>query len=410
VREVITAPAFIRRRTPVAAAGARPPRRPRAARLAIRVAAAGTLAGILAACGASGSAAKPGNVFRTRQQVSLQQVDRAIAALYRAHPGISSFAAQDVQYTAESRNLVLRECTSGVSGAAGATAADSATAESSQVMACAPLIFFLYRYGQTASVPDSVAAAGQLYWYAVTHIAGQASVRTSLNELLNSWRLPVPGLTAAQAKKAVEASVVTAADDSILARTSVHLVITSHKAGSAAVAERIVADIGAATGIESITAGPATATIRVTRTDAYLTGSPAGLTTFIGLPAAAARKAGSRWVDIKAGTQEYSDLAAEDTISSLPASILPATGNAVQLRTSTQSGQKVYVLDWKATASGSGTKVGEQLILAASAQALPISETTTANGDSQTVTLGRWGKRFNVPVPSSTVPYSRVKS
>jgi hypothetical protein len=148
----------------------------------------------------------------------------------------------------------------------------------------------------------------------------------------------------------------------------------------------------------------------VTRKDAYFTGSSAGLTTFIGLSAAAAGKAGSRWVDIKAGTQEYSDLAAEDTISALPASILPATGNAVQLRTSTQSGQKVYVLDWKATASGSGTKIGEQLILAATAQALPISETTTANGDSQTVTLGHWGKQFTVPLPPSAVPYSRVKS
>jgi hypothetical protein len=410
VREVITAPTFTRRRIPVAAAGARPPRRSRAARLAVRVAAAGPLAAVLAACGASSSAAAPGNVFGTRQQVSLQQVDQAIAALYRAHPGISSFAAQDVQYTTQSRNVVLRQCTSGVSGAAGATAADAATAESSQVMACAPLIFFLYRYGQTASVPDSVAAAGRLYWYAVTHIAGQASARTSLNELLNSWHLPVPGLTAAQAKKAVEASVVTAADDSILARKSVRIVITSHKAGSAAVAERIVADIGAATGIESITAGPATATIRVTRKDAYLTGSPAGLTTFIGLSATVARKAGSRWVDIKAGTQEYQDLAAEDTISSLPASILPTTGNAVQLRTSTQSGQKVYVLDWKATASGSGTKIGEQLILAATGKALPISETTTANGNSQTVTLGRWGKQFTVPVPPATVPYSHVKS
>jgi hypothetical protein len=379
VREVITAPTFIRRRTPLAA--------------------------VLAACGASGSAAAPGNVFGTRQQVSLHQVDRAIAALYRAHPGISSFAAQDVQYTVQSRNVVLRQCTS---GAAGASAADAATAESSQVMACAPLIFFLYRYGQTASVPGSVVAAGQLYWYAVTHIAGQASARTSLNELLNSWHLPVPGLTPAQAKKAVEASVVTAADNSILGRKSVHLVITSHKAGSAGVAERIVADIGAASGIESITAGPATATIRVTRQDAYFTGSPAGLTTFIGLSAAAAGNAESRWVDIKAGTQEYSDLAAEDTISALPASILPTAANAVQLRTSTQSGQKVYILNWTATASGSTTKISEQLTLAATAQALPISETTTANGDSQTVTLGRWGKRFTVPVPPAAVPYSRV--
>jgi hypothetical protein len=402
---VITAPTFTRRRT-CAAAGARPPRRPRAARLAVRVAAAGTvsgiLGGVLAACAAGGSPAASGSVFTTRQQVSLRQVNHAIDAVYRSHPGIGSFATQDVQYTARSRDSVLRECTSGAAGA------DAQAAESSQLIACAPLIFFLYRYGQKASVPDAVAAAGQLYWYAATHITGQVSARTSLNELLRSWKLPVPALSAAEAKSALETSVVSAADESILARKSVQIVITSHKAGTTAVAERIVANIGAASGTESITAGQATATIRVTRKDAYFTGSPAGLTTFIGLAAAAARKAESRWVDIKAGTKEYSDLAAEDTISSLPASILPSTGNTVQLRTATRSGQKVYVLDWKATAAGSGTKIGEQLILAATVQALPISETTTANGDRQTVTLGRWGKQFTVPVPPATVPYSRV--
>lgn len=397
------APAFTSRRTP-AAAGARPPRRLRAARLAIHVAAAGTLAAILSACAASGSPDTPGKVFGTRQQVSLQQVVRTIGTLYRSHPGISSFVVQDVQYTTQSRNAILRECTSGEAGAS------SQTAESSQVIACAPLIFFLYSYGQKASVPDAVDAAGKLYWYAITHITGQISARTSLNELLHSWRLPVPGLTPAQAKNAVEASLVTAATDSILAQKSVHIVITSRKAGSAAVAERIVADIGAATGAESIKSGPATATILVTRNDAYFSGSPSGLTTFIGLSSSAARKAESQWVDIKAGTNEYKDLAAEDTISSLPASILPATGNTVQLRTATMSGKKVYILDWETTASGSGTRISERLILTATTEALPISETTTANGDSQTVTLSHWGKSFTVPTPALAVPYSRVKS
>lgn len=397
------APAFTSRRTP-AAAGARPPRRLRAARLAIHVAAAGTLAAILSACAASGSPDTPGKVFGTRQQVSLQQVVRTIGTLYRSHPGISSFVVQDVQYTTQSRNAILRECTSGEAGAS------SQTAESSQVIACAPLIFFLYSYGQKASVPDAVDAAGKLYWYAITHITGQISARTSLNELLHSWRLPVPGLTPAQAKNAVEASLVTAATDSILAQKNVHIVITSRKAGSAAVAERIVADIGAATGAESIKSGPATATILVTRNDAYFSGSPSGLTTFIGLSSSAARKAESQWVDIKAGTNEYKDLAAEDTISSLPASILPATGNTVQLRTATMSGKKVYILDWETTASGSGTRISERLILTATTEALPISETTTANGDSQTVTLSHWGKSFTVPTPALAVPYSRVKS
>jgi hypothetical protein len=180
--------------------------------------------------------------------------------------------------------------------------------------------------------------------------------------------------------------------------------------GEAAVAERIVADIGAATGTESISSGTATATIRVTRKDAYFAGNPAGLTTFIGLPAAAAQRARSRWLDIQAGTSEYQDLATEDTFSSLPASILPpSSGAAVHLRSTTEGGRKVYVLGWKATAAGSGTTISDELVLAATGTTLPISETTSTGGNTQTVTLGHWGKPFAVSVPPSAIPYSSVK-
>jgi hypothetical protein len=331
-------------------------------------------------------------------------VKQAIGSLFRSHPGISAFSAQGVQYTAQSWSIVLRKCTSGEAGA------ETQTVESSQVTACAPLIFFLYSYGQKASVPAAVDTAGKLYWYATANLTGQANARTSLDGLLHSWKLPVPGLPLAEAQSAVEASVVTAASNSMLAQKSVHVVITGHKAGSTGAAERIVADIGTETGTESIISGTATAAIRVTRTDAYFTGTPAGLTTFIGLTPAAARKTGSRWVDIKEGTNEYKDLAAEDTMAALPASILPSTGNAAQLSTTTISGSKVYVLDWKTAPSRTGGQVSERLVLAATTQALPISETTTANGDSQTVTLGNWGGTITVRVPASAMPYSRVQS
>jgi hypothetical protein len=395
---VTPAPAVARRCPPAAAR----PRLPRARAAALALAVTGVLAVAAAGC-AGGGAPAPGEVFRTRQQVSLQQVNQAIDAVYRGHPGIATFAAEDVQYTPQSRDAVLRTCTS---GAGGAGSGGAQPAESGRLIACAPLIFFLYRYGKQASVPAAVTAAGDLYWYAVTHIGGPVNAQTSLDALLHSWNLPVPGLTAAQANSALVASVVSAASDSILAQKSVRVTITGQKPGSAA--ERIVADIGTATGTESISSGPAVATIRVTRAAAYFTGSPAGLSTFIGLSAAAAANAGSRWVAIQAGTNEYADLAAEDTIAALPASILPSTSNAPRLRTATLSGRKVYVLDWSAKASGSATTISERLVLAATTQALPLSETTTANGNSQTVTLDHWGEQFAVPVPASPIPYASV--
>jgi len=50
------------------------------------------------------------------------------------------------------------------------------------------------------------------------------------------------------------------------------------------------------------------------------------------------------------------------------------------------------------------------LILDATAQALPISETTTANGYRQTVSLSHWGETLAVPPPSSGIPYAMVKA
>ena len=225
------APAISCRRT-LAAAGAQPPRRPRAGRLGTGLVAAATLATTVAACAASSSQVTRGSVFEIRQHVSRPQVKQAIGSLFRSHPGISAFSAQGVQYTAQSWSIVLRKCTSGEAGA------ETQTVESSQVTACAPLIFFLYSYGQKASVPAAVDTAGKLYWYATANLTGQANARTSLDGLLHSWKLPVPGLPLAEAQSAVEASVVTAASNSILAQKSVHVVITGHKAGSTGATER----------------------------------------------------------------------------------------------------------------------------------------------------------------------------
>jgi len=406
---VTGAPAGIRRRG-LAAAGVNSLRRPPAARGRSRFSVIATLAVIAACCTAlagylvSRSPAPAGNVFTTRQQVSLQQVRSAISSLYASHPDIASFTVQHVSYTASSRDTVVRECTSG------GPAAGSQNAETGQVIACAPLIFFFYSYGMQASVPAAVTVAGELYWYAVTHITGAASARTSLDEVLSSWRLPVPGLSPAQAKSALVASVITAADDSMLGQRSVHVVIASRFTKNTAPAMRIVADLGPGTGTESITSGAATATIRVTAKTAYFTGNAAGLTSFLGLPASAAAKARSRWVAVTAGTTQYQALASENVMSSLPGSILPSTSATVQIRTGSLPGTgKVYVMEWKTQASDSRTTISAELVLTDASQVLPVSETLTGDGETKVVTLSRWGSPVTVPVPGSAMAYPALK-
>jgi hypothetical protein len=323
-----------------------------------------------------------------------------IGSLYTDHPGISSFSVQDVGYSPSSRDTVLGECT-----AAGAGSQD---AETGQIIACAPLIFFFYSYGKQSSVPAAVTLAGHLYWYAITHINGPLDPKTSLDELLQSWKLPVPGLTPAEQNKAVAASVISAASDTMLTQKSVRVVITDQTSGATGGMQRIVADIGTVTGIESITYGASNATIRVTRQAAYFTGDTAGLTAYLGMSSAAAAEVKSRWVMIKSGTSQYQDLASENTISSLSSSILPSATDTTKLSTATSGGQKEYVLDWKATASGSSTAVDVRLTLTATPKVLPVTETLTTNGESKTVTFSRWGVPFTVAAPAPVIPYSQI--
>jgi hypothetical protein len=434
---VTPAPTATRRRGQ-AAAGAQPPRRPRAARSRTRRtvtatvsgAATAALAALAAACAAlagcaAAPAAKPAtsaanattaaSVFTVTQHVSLPQLKAEISDLDRSHPAVASFEAQGVQYTAASRANVLRECTSAGAGAG------SQDAETSQVIACAPLIFFYYSYGKQDSVPAAITVAGGLYWYAVTHVTGPESARTSLDELLQSWKLPVPGLTAAQQNTVVATSVINAADDSMLTQKGVHLVITDQAASAAsgkgganagptpaAAAQRIVADIGTVTGTETITDGTTNAAIRITSKAAYFTGDPTGLTAYLGLSQKSADKVASRWVAIKAGTTEYQALAAENTIASVPPSLLPSAADAVQVRTATIDGRKTYVLTWKAAASGSSPAYSAELILTVTPQILPVSETIATSGASKTVTFSRWGSPFTVTPPASVIPYSQV--
>jgi hypothetical protein len=404
---VTEAPAAIRRRGQ-AAAGTHSPWRPWAARgrarLIAAVAAVATGCVALAGCGGSASipaSAPAGNVFTTKHQVSLGQVQAEVTTLYSAHPGIASFAVQDVQYTTRSRDTVLRQCTSA------GTAVSPQDAETGQVVACAPMIFFLYSYGTQASVPAAVTAAGDLYWYAITHISGPVSVKTSLNELLQSWKLPVPGLSAAEQTSAAAASIITAAGDSMLTQHSVHMVITDRAAGAAS-DQRITADIGTVTGTELIRHGTATAAIRVTRQAAYFTGNSAGLTAYIGLASAAAAKAAAHWVVIRAGTSEYQALATENTLSSLPSSILPPAADVTRVSTATVGGHKEYILDWKTTPSGSATSISARLTLTATPQVLPVSEVIITKGETKTITFSNWGTPVTVTTPALAIPYAQM--
>jgi hypothetical protein len=195
----------------------------------------------------------------------------------------------------------------------------------------------------------------------------------------------------------------------MLTESGVHMVITDQLAGNAT-GQRITADLGSATGTEQIGYGSATAEIRITKQSAYFSGTKTGLTSYIGLSAASAAKAGSRWVVIKSGTTEYQALAAENTLPALPSSILPTASQVSKVSTTTLNGQQVYVLTWKTTPSGSKTPISVSLVLTATPKVLPVNETLTTTGESKTVTFTNWGEAVKVAAPAQTIPYTQVNS
>jgi hypothetical protein len=144
------------------------------------------LAAGVAGCGSSKTSAgrvePPPTILAAPVQVrTFAQVERAVRHLYRTHPSIVKFMIQDVEYTPATRDRVLAVCHRG-----GPEKTASAL-ESTRVLACAPLIFFFYSYGRDASVPDAVAVARTLYWYAVTANRKPFDAGPGLTRLLVSW-------------------------------------------------------------------------------------------------------------------------------------------------------------------------------------------------------------------------------
>lgn len=152
--------------------------------LAVVAAAIGALAAFRDAGTASPPAASvpaPSILSGPIRPTTFLQARAAVLALYRSHPAVSRASFSNVAYTAATRDKVLSVCHSGgPEKSAGAL-------ESARVLACAPLIFFFYSYGQHAAVPQAVTVARTLYWYAVTANRVPMDAGPGLTRLLVSW-------------------------------------------------------------------------------------------------------------------------------------------------------------------------------------------------------------------------------
>jgi hypothetical protein len=205
-------------------------------------------------------------------------------------------------------------------------------------------------------------------------------------------------------------SVLTAAKSAIGKQTSVHLEVKSGSgSGSGSSEEDLKADLGKTSGIETISEGTETVVIKVTPTDAYLSGDSSGLTKILGLTSAEAKKVGSDWLTLKAGTSQYKTLATSVTVSSVGSILPPAKGT--HLYAPAPPTKKFYTLKWNTAATSSSPALTSSLTLSAVGATLPALETTTAVGaGKQTVALSKWGEHVLVSAPpeGSTIPLSKI--
>ena len=205
-------------------------------------------------------------------------------------------------------------------------------------------------------------------------------------------------------------SVLATAKAAIARQSGVHFVINVTQ-GSPSLTENVVGDWGKKSGDESITRGKATMQLRVTPSDAYLSGNSSGLTEIFGLTAPQVTKLGKRWLTFKSTTGEYTDIARSLDISTAVGVLPKAQGT--KLSTKTVKGTRLYLLSWTAAATSSTPKLSFTLTMPVSGATLPrVEKATTTTGGVEIVTFSKWGEHLVVTAPpaGSTIDSSKITS
>lgn len=224
-------------------------------------------------------------------------------------------------------------------------------------------------------------ALGATLVLAVTPIAAQASVKDPTTK-----------------------SVLKATLKAMAKVSGVHIYVTSKTGTQSSV---VVVDIGANYGEETIQSGKNSVKIVVTPTDAFLSGSPPGLTTIMGLTAAEQKKVGTRSVVMKSGTTPYTSFHSNLTTSVLKGIMPTAKGTKYKV---SSDGAKDYQLTWKTAASSTTSATKSVLTISSGSKTLPVKEVITGSTGGGTTTFSKWGENVVEQAPSGTdtIAYATV--
>lgn len=230
----------------------------------------------------------------------------------------------------------------------------------------------------------------------------------SLRRIISLLAVCAPVLLAAPAAGAASgtptaASVVAASTAALKGRNGVHIVISTVNSGSHTSA---VADIGRSAGHETYTSGSDYFNAAVTKKAAYLSGSTSGLETLMGLTSKQAKKVGSSWITMKAGSTQYKQFWLNLTAKGF-AGLLP-TAKGTTLLAARDSASGGYQLQWSTKATSSAAAATTVLVISAGSHALPLRETVTTKTGSSTTKFSHWGEKVHFSVPHATVAYSKI--
>jgi hypothetical protein len=215
-----------------------------------------------------------------------------------------------------------------------------------------------------------------------------------------------PGATA-WAGVVTTSSVIKTAKLAIGKQSSAHVVFVAHS-DSPSQTEKIIADVGRASGTETVTEGKATLLIRLSRTHAFVSGDSDGLTKIFGMSSADAKKLGEDWESWKPGTSQYANLKSDVTMASVSA-LLPKV-KGTRLSTVLAGGSTFSVLKWTIAATSSLPQVTNTLTVSSGAMTLPVKETAViSSGAKATTTLSDWGEQVVVTVPPATATVASSK-
>jgi len=193
-----------------------------------------------------------------------------------------------------------------------------------------------------------------------------------------------------------------------LARKSVHELETA-KAPN--VSDSVITDATTNQGRQQIThSGGEKGQVVVVGGKAYFSGNQAALTHYFGLPAALARKVGTRWVSVPSSSSGYSAVAGGASLNGVLGSF-DIPGQLKETAPTQVDGQSAVGITGKGPVTGSTTaSISATVYVTRSSTPLPLRAVYAfSSGGSVTLELSGWGEHLALKAPTNVIPVAQLQ-